>query len=589
MRALVALLLSLPIAAHAQVTPRADAYTDSAKATTNFGAAVTLGVVSSGPSIQKSYFQFDLSSIPAGYTGSNIAKATLKLYVNSVTTAGSFNVDYVTAPWVEKTITSNLSPSLGTTVVGSVPLTTASVHNYILIDVTPAVVAWLNGTQANDGLALVANSPLSATFDSKESTTQSHPAELDIVFTGAISGIATAAGSGLTGGGTTGTLNLGLTKSCSANQVLQWNGSTWACASVASGTITGVTAGADLTGGGASGSVTLNVDPTKVPLLASPNTFTANQTVNGLVTATNVFGTSLSAASANPSATTISGFASAATGQAWGVEGATQSSDPAAYGVFGHAISSTGSPIGVYGKADSTAGVGTFGQNGNMSVTGQSLVGVAAGVWGDGGTTGNRGVIGTADGSYAGEFISGGGGITLYAQSNDSNTFPLYAYNIAANKGCSINTTGDFSCSGTKNAVVPIYGGKRKVAMSAIESPENWFEDFGSAQLVNGVAVVRLDPDFIETVNTEKEYRVFPVPNGDCKGLYVTNKAANSFEVHELGGGTSNVRFDYRITAIRKNYETVRFADHTNDPDPANMMQARTKNQAAQSHDPVKK
>jgi len=80
--------------------------------------------------------------------------------------------------------------------------------------------------------------------------------------------------------------------------------------------------------------------------------------------------------------------------------------------------------------------------------------------------------------------------------------------------------------------------------MSAIESPENWFEDFGSAQLINGVAVVRLDPDFIQTVNTEKDYRVFPVPIGDCKGLYVTNKAANSFEVHELGGGTSNIGFD---------------------------------------------
>jgi hypothetical protein len=53
------------------------------------------------------------------------------------------------------------------------------------------------------------------------------------------------------------------------------------------------------------------------------------------------------------------------------------------------------------------------------------------------------------------------------------------------------------------------------------------------------------------------------VPNGDCKGLYVTNKTATSFEVRELGGGTSSVDFDYRITAVRKNYENVRFADHT--------------------------
>ncbi len=52
------------------------------------------------------------------------------------------------------------------------------------------------------------------------------------------------------------------------------------------GTITGVTAGVDLTGGGTSGVVTLRVDTTKVPQLATANTFTGNQTVNGNLTAT---------------------------------------------------------------------------------------------------------------------------------------------------------------------------------------------------------------------------------------------------------------------------------------------------------------
>ena len=51
------------------------------------------------------------------------------------------------------------------------------------------------------------------------------------------------------------------------------------------GTITGVIAGTDLTGGGTSGTVTLNLDTTKVPQLGAANTFTANQTVNGNVTA----------------------------------------------------------------------------------------------------------------------------------------------------------------------------------------------------------------------------------------------------------------------------------------------------------------
>ena len=43
--------------------------------------------------------------------------------------------------------------------------------------------------------------------------------------------------------------------------------------------------------------------------------------------------------------------------------------------------------------------------------------------------------------------------------------------------------------------------------------------------------------------------------------MYVTQKTANSFEVRELGKGTSNVGFDYRIVARRKGYENIRMAD----------------------------
>jgi hypothetical protein len=103
---------------------------------------------------------------------------------------------------------------------------------------------------------------------------------------GTITGVTTASTSGLTGGGTTGTLALGLLKTCATNQVLQWTGTAWACATIAGGgTITGVIAGTDLTGGGSSGNVTLNVNTAKIPQLSAANTFVGNQTVTGNVTA----------------------------------------------------------------------------------------------------------------------------------------------------------------------------------------------------------------------------------------------------------------------------------------------------------------
>jgi hypothetical protein len=177
---LLSLILLASTAADGQLTPSGDAYTNSASPTTNYGAATTLNVEST----QTSYITFDLSAIPAGYTSANIAKASLKLYVNGVGTAGSFNVDYVEGAWKETTITASIPPALGTTIAGSVSLTKSNVREYIIIDITTAVDAWLNGSQANDGIALVANGLLSASFDSKENTTFSHPPELDIVFLG---------------------------------------------------------------------------------------------------------------------------------------------------------------------------------------------------------------------------------------------------------------------------------------------------------------------------------------------------------------------------------------------------------------------
>jgi len=95
-------------------------------------------------------------------------------------------------------------------------------------------------------------------------------------------------GGGMTGGGKIslgGSAALGL-QSCGANQILQFVSGTWTCSNPAVGTITGVTAGTDLAGGGSSGNVTLNVDTNKVPQLATANTFTGNQTVNGNLSAT---------------------------------------------------------------------------------------------------------------------------------------------------------------------------------------------------------------------------------------------------------------------------------------------------------------
>jgi len=102
--------------------------------------------------------------------------------------------------------------------------------------------------------------------------------------TGTITGVTTAAGSGLSGGGASGSLNLSLVNSCATNQVLQWNGSAWACSSAGAGTVTSVGSGAGLTGGPITGSGTLSVATggiTNSMLQNSTFTLAANSPLSG--------------------------------------------------------------------------------------------------------------------------------------------------------------------------------------------------------------------------------------------------------------------------------------------------------------------
>ncbi len=84
--------------------------------------------------------------------------------------------------------------------------------------------------------------------------------------------------------------------------------------------------------------------------------------------------------------------------------------------------------------------------------------------------------------------------------------------------------------------------------VNAVQSPDAWIEDFGSGTLAGGRATVGLDADFAALVETG-DYAVFPVPLGDCNGLYIASQTASGFEVRELRGGTSSVAFRYRVVA----------------------------------------
>jgi hypothetical protein len=122
----------------------------------------------------------------------------------------------------------------------------------------------------------------------------------------------------------------------------------------------------------------------------------------------------------------------------------------------------------------------------------------------------------------------------------------------------SLMVGGNLMVAGSKAALVQTASyGKREVY--AVESPGEWFEDFGDGRLVHGHAVIPIDPVFGQTVSTGFDYHVFLTSNGPCS-LYVERKRLNSFTVKALRGSRS-CRFDYRVVARRKGYENVRLAE----------------------------
>jgi hypothetical protein len=74
-------------------------------------------------------------------------------------------------------------------------------------------------------------------------------------------------------------------------------------------------------------------------------------------------------------------------------------------------------------------------------------------------------------------------------------------------------------------------------------------EDLGEAQMTNGQASVTLESTFAQTIDPKRSYLVFITPEGDSKGLYVTNKSASGFVVRESQSGHSTLAFQYRIVA----------------------------------------
>jgi hypothetical protein len=277
--------------------------------------------------------------------------------------------------------------------------------------------------------------------------------------------------------------------------------------------------------------------------------------VAGFADATSGFTNGVSGQSVSPNGNGVAGFANATSGFNNGVYGRTASNE--GDGVHGDAIATSGNAVGVLGNSAATGGgIGVWGVS---TATSGNGVGVRGDLE-DPTASGAAGLFLTlSPTSVAGQFANfSRQGLILQGLSGPFDATQKQVFTVDANGN--LHITGNLTVDGTKSSTAKLQNG-REVALYAVESPENWFEDFGSADLKSGVAWVPLDASFGEATNAAVTYHVFLTPNGDSNGLYVARKTATGFEVREHADGGSNVAFDYRIVVRRRGYETIRLAE----------------------------
>ncbi|MDD5276473.1 MAG: DNRLRE domain-containing protein, partial [Methylovulum sp.] len=133
----------------------------------------------------KGLFNFDLShALPKGTTSNDVAKATLFIYVDSLSTKGSLDVSPITSNWLENNVTTTSQPTVGLPVAKSTRIWRDK--TFFAIDVTHLVQNWIDSPEANFGLALEPHPKATTTLSisSKESKSSSQPAFLDVVLQG---------------------------------------------------------------------------------------------------------------------------------------------------------------------------------------------------------------------------------------------------------------------------------------------------------------------------------------------------------------------------------------------------------------------
>lgn len=224
------------------------------------------------------------------------------------------------------------------------------------------------------------------------------------------------------------------------------------------------------------------------------------------------------------------------------------------YGVYGEAV---GGGFGIFGFSPSGYGIIAQSTNavGLFAVSSTQVGGYCQ-------STSNYGLFAT---SSSGEGVAGNSGSNIGVHASSSSGVALRSdgptelygnveigdFETVGSPLYNLNITGDLKVNGQKSAIVRGADGEFR-QFYCQESPESYFEDFGTAKLDRGKTRVNLDDEFKYFVAPNRGFYVFLTPLADTPGLYVSNRDKDGFNVQEIGTKESSIEFQYRVVCTRK-------------------------------------
>jgi hypothetical protein len=208
--------------------------------------------------------------------------------------------------------------------------------------------------------------------------------------------------------------------------------------------------------------------------------------------------------------------------------------------------SSVNSPSAVYSQLNNTSTTLTGYQS---AIRGFSNRGATAG---NAGTTAggyftavsqNQSAFGVVGLAYSDQLSKAGGYFESETYAGANQAFAYVATTVAgvARKIAGTNAVSEI-------IPTPTHG---RIILTCPESPEYWYQDYGTVELVNGKAHVDLDPILADIIVVNKEYpiRVFCTPADmlEYNGVAIVNRTATGFDIIEVNGGVHSGVIDYQL------------------------------------------